>query len=380
MRRRQALLLVAAAAVIPRLLVLAWERDTILEAFVEKSDRFAQTLVSSGTFGLLPGVPSAYTQPLYAWFLAALYWPLDRRWLVVGLAQIVVAAGTALLVLEIGRRLDTLVTGVIAALIATLHPYLVWHDVHVNREILDGFLLALITLLALIARERRSLWWCAALGATTGVAILGNSRLVLLPVVLAVYAAWPLRADRRTIAAALVVLAAAGGAVAPWAIRNKVQVGCFAITTDARALWKANNANTYAVLAAGQWIDDVPELPGAPPWPELAADLDAGDRQADQVDECAQMIVLRATRCSTSGAEHPGEKARLAAQATRMLWQPTFTVVTDDAGQERARRTPCDEAPNRCSWWRYTCSPSSASSSRRGGSSPSCSRWRSTTR
>ena len=45
-------------------------------------------------------------------------------------------------------------------------------------------------------------------------------------------------------------------------VRNKVQVGCFAITTDARALWKANNENTYDVLARGGWIDDVPELPG----------------------------------------------------------------------------------------------------------------------
>ena len=333
MRRSQAILLVAAAAALPRLVVLAWERQRILEAFVEKSDRFAQTLVSSGTFGLLPGVPSAYTQPLYAWFLAALYWPLDRTWLVVGVAQIVLAVGTALLVLEIGRRLDTLLTGVIAALIATLHPYLVWHDVHVNREILDGFLLALITLLALIARERRSLWWCAALGATTGVAILGNSRLVLLPVVFAIYAAWPLRADRRTIAAALVVMVATGAAVAPWAVRNKVQVGCFAITTDARALWKANNANTYAVLAAGQWIDDVPELPGIPPWPTKAADIELSTGKRVPVDECAQASFYE-HKVIDFWRQHPGEKARLSAQAIWMLWQPTFTVATDDAGRE----------------------------------------------
>jgi len=329
MRRPQALLLVAAAAALPRLVVLAWERQTILEAYVEKSDRFAQTLVSSGTFGLLPGVPSAYTQPLYAWFLAALYWPLDRTWLVLGVAQIALAVGTALLVLEIGRRLDTLLTGVIAALIATLHPYLVWHDVHVNREILDGFLLALITLLALIARERRSLPWCAALGGATGVAILGNSRLALLPVVLAVYAAWPLLADRRTVATALVVVFAASAAVAPWAVRNRVQVGCFAITTDARALWKANNANTYRVLAAGQWIDDVPELPGIPPWPTKAAGIELATGKRVRVDECAQASFYE-HKVIDFWRQHPGEKARLAAQATWMLWQPTFTVATDD--------------------------------------------------
>ena len=80
--------------------------------------------------------------------------------------------------------------------------------------------------------------------------------------------------------------------VAPWVVRNKVQVGCYAITTDARALWKANNPNTYAVLDRGGWIDDVPELPGAPPWPELAADLTLAGKPTS-VDECAQMRLYR---------------------------------------------------------------------------------------
>ena len=54
------------AAALPRLAVLAVERNDVLTRYVEKSDTFARTLVSSGTFGFLPGVPSAYTQPLYA--------------------------------------------------------------------------------------------------------------------------------------------------------------------------------------------------------------------------------------------------------------------------------------------------------------------------
>jgi len=133
----------AALAVLPRLGVLAHERGRILTAFVEKSDTFAQTLASSGTYGFIPGIPSAYTQPLYGWFLAALYWPLERHWLVVGIAQTLVAAATALVVLYTGRRFLSARAGLIAALISTLHPYLVWHDVHVNREILDAVLLRL---------------------------------------------------------------------------------------------------------------------------------------------------------------------------------------------------------------------------------------------
>src|SRR5438094_59692 len=157
-RRRVAYATVAAACVLPRLVVLLHERGSILGSFTEKSDAFARTFVSTGTFGLVPGHPSAYTQPLYGFFLSAIYWTAGRHWLAGGLAPA-------------------------AALLA---------------------------------------------------------------------------------ATALVVV--------PWVVRNGVAVGCYTLTTDSRALWKANNANTYATLSyGGRWIDDVPPLPGAPPSPEQAA-------------------------------------------------------------------------------------------------------------
>ena len=100
--------LVAAAAVLPRLAVLLHERERILTKFTEKSDDFAQTFVHHGTFGFLPGEPSAYTQPLYGFFLVAVYWLFGRHWLVVGLAQTALALAAALLVYAIGsaRRLE----------------------------------------------------------------------------------------------------------------------------------------------------------------------------------------------------------------------------------------------------------------------------------
>ena len=95
--------------------------------------------------------------------------------------------------LAIGSHLVVARTGVIAALVATLHPYLVWHDVHVNREILDGLLAAAMVLLALLAYERRSLLLALGTGAVTGLAILSNARLLLLPLALAPYVAWRVR-------------------------------------------------------------------------------------------------------------------------------------------------------------------------------------------
>lgn len=335
MRRSTAALIVALVAAGPRLVVLARERETILEEFVDKSDRFAVTLVEHGTFGFLPGVPSAYTQPLYGWFLAGLYLPFDRSWVAVGLAQIVVAVATALLVLEIGSLLRSPGVGLVAALLATLHPYLVWHDVHANREVLDGLVLALLVLLALLAYEDRALRMAAATGCIAGLAILGNARLALLPVAVAVYIAWRVRPGFRALTAGALVVAGAALVVAPWVARNKVEVGCYAITTDARALWKANNPNTRGVLDRGGWIDDVPGLPGAPPWPELAADLTLAG-QPTSIDECAQMRLYR-EEVLEFWREHPGEKALLAAQATRMLWNPVPSE-SDSSGSTIARQ------------------------------------------
>jgi len=326
-----AVAVVSLAAALPRLVVVNRERHTIVTAFVDKSDRFATTLVKSGTFGYLPGRPSANTQPLYGWFLAGLYWPFGHSWLAVGLAQTLVAVLTALLVLEIGTRLRSLGVGLVAALLTTLHPYLVWHDVHANREVLDGLVLAALVLLAVLAWEDRSLLGAAATGVVCGIAILGNARLVLLPVVLAGYLSWRLRPPGRGLLTAAVVVLAAVVAVAPWVARNRVQVGCLTITTDTRALWKANNVSTYRVLAQGGWIDDVPNLPGGPPWPELAADLTL-EGKPTHVDECAQMRLYRHLVIEF-WRQHPREKLRLSGQAVRMLWTPKSSVRSDNSGQ-----------------------------------------------
>ena len=318
MTQRQAYLLVGAAAVLPRLAVLLHERGAILSAYTEKSEDFARTFVSSGTFGFVPGEPSAWTQPLYSFFLIPIYWIFGRSWLAVGLVQIAVAAATAALVFEIGRRVVSRKVGLLAAIAATLNPYVIWHDVHVNREILDELLAAAIVLLVLLAAgSRRRLATVALLGVVLGLTILGNARLVLLPLVVAGFLLWQTRAWRESIALVGVCVLT----LMPWAIRNQVSVGCFTLTTDTRALWKANNAETYATLAAGKWIDDVPRPTGAPYTPEEAQTLYQRDGRRVHVDECAQMRLYR-NKVLVFWRDHPGEKAKLAGQAARMLWDP----------------------------------------------------------
>ena len=315
-------------------MVLVAERGSILSAYTEKSDTFAQTYVQSGTFGFIPGVPSASTQPLYGYFLIPFYWIFGRHWLVVGLAQIAVATCTALLVYAIGRRVLPRFAAWAAA-VATLNPYLIWHDVHVNREILDQVVLAALVLTVIVAVARRSLLYVTLAGALCGVAILGNSRLSGLPVLIAIYVAWRLPAQR--LLAVVAICVACAVVVSPWVIRNKVSVGCFAVTTDGRALWKANNINTYSVLAHGGWIDDVPQK-GFPPTPQDAYEHWLQTGQIEPVNECKQMTEFE-HKTFTFWREHPGEKAKLMAQATWLLWDPRSHETQGRSGKGTWRDT-----------------------------------------
>jgi 4-amino-4-deoxy-L-arabinose transferase-like glycosyltransferase len=331
--RRFAYPLIALVAAIPRLIVLGFERGDILTAFTDKGDDFARTFLASGTYGFVADHPSAYTQPLYGWFLIPFYWIFGRHWEVVGAAHILVAVATAILIYEIGRRVVSPRVGVIAAAVASLHPYLVWHDAHMNREILDHFLAAAIVLLTLVAAARPTLRVAALLGVALGLGILGNVRLAALPLVVAAYLLWRQGVARRTAGLALVMLAVTAITVTPWVVRNRVSVGCFAVTTDARALWKANNVNTYDTLKSGGWIDAVPRYPGSPPTPEDVYERYRATGRYTPVDECAQMRFFQ-DKVYDFWIDHAGEKAKLAVLSTQMLWQPSVVETGGRPGED----------------------------------------------
>ena len=331
--KRGHLWLIAVAAIAPRLAVLVHERGRILTAFTDKSDDFAQTFVHHGTFGFIPGEPSAYTQPLYGFFLIPIYWIFGRNWWAVGGAQIAVATATAFLVYAIGSRVLSRRAGTIAAILSTLNPYLVWHDVHLNREVLDQLVAAALILCTLVAADRRSAKWAAAAGLFGGVAVLGNVRLIFIPLVVAAY--FVFRSGWSRAPVALVVVAAL--TITPWVVRNKVEVGCFALTTDGRALWKANNEQTYGLLAQGKWIDDVKDPPGHPfPNPEEARDIYRQSGKKNHVDECGNQSYYQ-HKAWRFVRDHPGEKAKLAAQAVRMEWDPRTTASATDSGHGAIR-------------------------------------------
>ena len=110
--------------------------------------------------------------------------------------------------------------------------------------------------LTLLTIARRSAWLGAALGLVSGVAdplqrAAACSCRSSSPLFVALARRRLGRCGRGARSLALV-------AISPWVIRNKVELGCITITTDGRALWKANNVNTYTTLSHGLWLDQVP--------------------------------------------------------------------------------------------------------------------------
>jgi 4-amino-4-deoxy-L-arabinose transferase-like glycosyltransferase len=336
--RRVAYSALAFVCAVPRIGVLLHVRNVIMASNAEKSDLFAQLFVAHGTYGLLPGEPSAYTQPLYGWFLIPIYWVFGRAWWSVGIAQIVLAVATAWLVYEIGRRVIGRRAGLVGAAIATLNPYLIWHDVHVNREIVDQVCAAALVLLTLMVGEKPSRKLATLLGVVTGLALLGNSRLAFVPILCAVYLAFRLPRARASAIVCGLVLVGAGVMVAPWLIRNKLDVGCWAVTTDGRAMWKANNPRTYGLLSSGQWIDNVGQDVPRPPEPgHLTPDEAHGiyvrthRRVKLHPDECLEMTFYE-NQALDWMQDHPGDKAKLAALSAKLLWQPSVFETSGRPG------------------------------------------------
>jgi 4-amino-4-deoxy-L-arabinose transferase-like glycosyltransferase len=336
--RRRAYIALAVVCAVPRLGILLHERGATTAGFTEKSDTIARMFVSNGTFGFVPGEPSAYTQPLYAWFLIPIDWLFGANWWSIGIPQIVVAVVTAWLVYEIGLRLLGPKAGLVAAAIATLNPYLVWHDVHVNREILDQVVAVALVLLTLAVVERPTKWRAVLLGAVAGVSMLGNTRLVFLPILCALYIMWRLPRARATALAATLVLAGAAVVVTPWLARNRLSVGCWTLTTDGRAMWKANNPGTYALLSSGQWIDNVGPRAPRPPAPGRLTPEEANGiwlRTNGKVklhpDECLEMRFYQ-HQAIEYWKHHPGGKAKLMALSAKLLWQPAVFETTGRNG------------------------------------------------
>jgi 4-amino-4-deoxy-L-arabinose transferase-like glycosyltransferase len=201
-------------------------------------------------------VPTAEKPPLYPGYLAI--WAKaglsSYRWNVV--ATSFVGAGTVAVVGLLARRVAGARVGLAAAALAAVYLDLVLLDGSLRSESLYVLLVALALLGAHRLTERPTLVRAAALGVAIGAAALTRSEGLLLLVLLALPAAWLVRAPRRDRLRLLAVACAACALlVLPWLARNWIVFDRPAAisTNEGGLLAGANCGRAYHGPFIGTW-------------------------------------------------------------------------------------------------------------------------------
>ncbi len=225
------------------------------ESLTEDPDSYrsyAESLYEHHDF-LRNGHASAWRPPLYPVILSAfLALPILFAFLVAILHLLCGTATTALTV-AVGRALGLRRFALVAGLLVTLDPILLFESTHVMNETLATFLAAFsLGAFARLVKSSRSPWAIAS-GAAVGLCILTRPAFLLWGLFL-----WPCIAKkverRRALRSALLYLAGLAMVLAPWSLRNLVSLGSPSVTTThgGYTLLLANNEQFYDFLKSRQ--------------------------------------------------------------------------------------------------------------------------------
>lgn len=237
--------------------------------------------------------PDSDLPPLYVFFLAGVYAVFGRDVRAVAVVQGVLDLITVTLVYLTGRRVFNRRTGLLAAALTALYPYMLYQDLTVN----DTALFICLLMLAVYAIYRvEDMTWAAATGAVLGIAALTKSFVLLLVLL---WGLWLLtrRGWRRGLLLAAVMGVVAGVVVTPWAVRNTLLHGrlVFISTNGGSNFHQGNNSCTRHYLLSGwdvQWTGDCWE---PPPSGLSEVELDAWHMQRAQaylMDDPGRAVVL----------------------------------------------------------------------------------------
>jgi 4-amino-4-deoxy-L-arabinose transferase-like glycosyltransferase len=199
--------------------------------------------------GEVPGglYPTAYYPPGYPLFLGALFWlvdllpfDVDHLSALVG-ANVVLSVLTIPLVFALGRRLNGVTAGLVAAGVMAVLPNAIFHTGVALTETLFLFLMVLMLLLAVATRPLARAPGTARL-VVIGVlfaltALVRPVSLVLLPAFLFLW--WP-AGTRAALRRTAVVAGAAALVILPWTVRNVV-------TMDSPILISANLGDNLCI-------------------------------------------------------------------------------------------------------------------------------------
>src|SRR5688572_10698695 len=191
------------------------------------------------------GTKYAHRPPVYPALLAATTM-FGRSYIAIVVLQSLIGAGTVLCAYFIGKELFDKTVGRLAAIGVAFYPYFVMHDTALQETGVFTFLTALSVLLLLKSRHSSSIAFAA--GVALGLAILTRATLIgFVPLALL----WVLllsdrvrgQAVRKTAAVSIGLMLV----IAPWLVRNYVQIGTPTISTlSGLTLWAGNNPHTFS--------------------------------------------------------------------------------------------------------------------------------------
>jgi 4-amino-4-deoxy-L-arabinose transferase-like glycosyltransferase len=190
---------------------------------------------SGASFYYPPGsdVPTSFWDPLYPYFLAAVYWTFGYSIPAVRVVQAIIGAVSVAMAWHVGRRLAGPAAGLLTGAILAGYPFLLYYTGQLLTETLFiGLILATVAA-GIEAMRTGRLAWFLGLGLAGGLAAMGRAEAFAFTLAYVPWCAWfaPRRNGRPWAIALAVGWLAAGATLAPWTIRNTVQFGRPIITT-----------------------------------------------------------------------------------------------------------------------------------------------------
>jgi 4-amino-4-deoxy-L-arabinose transferase-like glycosyltransferase len=284
--------------------------------------------VGGGWLG--PEAATALNAPVYPIFLAAwLRWGGPLPFLGVQLFQALLSALLAYLTGKIALHLSDPATSLLAGILVTLYPPLVYFCIQISPAIFTTFF-ALASLYILLLFLEKPTWKRAvACGLVFGISVLVEPiLLVAIPGATLIAWMWSYKGDRMAAAKKLAVSAAICAlVVVPWTVRN---YGVFhqlvlVKTSFGLNLWMGNNPNATGFLytSAGEPMQDT--LPAS--IRDYLGTLDEAKRYAELERQAWEWIRL-----------HPGQFLRLTIKRVGYLWwiSPTYQVTDQNIVEPRS--------------------------------------------
>lgn len=167
----------------------------------------------------------------------------------------------------VGRRLGGDAVGLLAAVVAAVHPSLWSTDTSPLAEPLAAFAGTAAVLAALAIVDRPDRWWrWALLGGIAGLGGLVRTELLLIGPLLLLPLAWRCAPGdrRRQLATAGLGLVALAGVLAPWTLRNAVVFGDVVLVSNniGSVARGANCDGAYRGEFKGLWVTNVADVGG----------------------------------------------------------------------------------------------------------------------